>query len=115
MRTLLLAGLPVLALSVSAIAQDAPLQEPKPEDIPAPRSAREANLLVAPEAPYTTLEKSTVPGEPDRLVTTYPGNLKPPPPSSFAKEYPICGGEVQDNCRNRGEGEGEASGAARAQ
>ena len=115
MRTLLIAGaatLAVLALPPASIAQDASTSQSQDENAPAPRSAKEANLQAAPQPPTTTREPGARPSEPDRIVTTYPGNLRSPPASSFDKEYPVCGGTVQDNCRNRGEG--EATGRSRA-
>lgn len=74
-----------------------------PEDEPAPRSAAEANMRVIPGPPIVTVEPSIRPGGPDTIITTYPGNLVPPPPSSFNREYPPCGPDLQDNCRNAGD------------
>ena len=112
MRTLLTAVLAMLTLPAASIAQEDSASQSQAESASAPRSAKEANLQAAPQPPTTAREPGARPGEPDRIVTTYPGNLKPPPASSFDKEYPVCGGEVQDNCRNRGEG--EATGQSRA-
>lgn len=104
MRTLftaVAASLAALALPTASIAQQAPAGE---DETPAPSSAREANLQAAPSPPTTQFEPGTAPDKPDRLVTTYPGNVKPPPAAALDKQYPVCRGAVQDNCQNAGEG-----------
>lgn len=62
--------------------------------VPAPaQSANAANARAAPPAPDTA-----------GAVRSYPGNLSPPPASAMNKTYPVCRGQVQDNCQNPGEG-----------
>jgi hypothetical protein len=66
-------------------------------DVPAPRTAAEANAQAAPPPATVTSGASAV-------VTTYPGNLGPPPASVLNKEYPVCTARLQDSCQNPGEG-----------
>jgi hypothetical protein len=98
MRTLLVAAIAAVSLPAALSAQA------DPQTDPAPRGTTEANTEAAPASPTTTLEPGTLPGEPDKVVTSYPGNLTPPPVASLDKTYPVCRGEVQDNCQNPGEG-----------
>jgi hypothetical protein len=98
MRTLLVAAIAAVSLPAALSAQA------DPQTDPAPDSATEANAQAAPAPPTTTIEPGTLPGEPTVVVTTYPGNLTPPPVASLDKTYPVCRWEVQDNCQNPGEG-----------
>jgi hypothetical protein len=66
-------------------------------DVPAPRTAAEANAQAAPPPASVTSGASAV-------VTTYPGNLTAPPPSALNKTYPVCTARLQDSCQNPGEG-----------
>lgn len=97
-------ALAALVLPAVAIAQGSPAREGQAGETPAPRSAKEANLEAAPQPPTTTREPGARPGDPERIVTTYPGNLRPPTAASLDKDYPVCRGTLQDNCRNPGEG-----------
>ena len=98
MRTLLVSAIAAVSLPAALSAQA------DPQTDPAPRSATEANTQAAPAPPTTTLEPGVLPGEPDEVVTSYPGNLTPPPVASLDKTYPVCRGQLQDNCQNPGEG-----------
>ena len=66
-------------------------------DVPAPRTAAQANAQAAPPA-------ATVTSGAGAVVTTYRGNLNPPPASALNKEYPVCTARLQDSCQNPGEG-----------
>jgi hypothetical protein len=41
---------------------------------------------------------------PTVVTRNIPGNLTPPPASAMNKTYPVCRGNVRDNCQNPGEG-----------
>lgn len=131
MRTLPLAGA-ALALALGAapaalLAQNAPpdpvaeqAAEPPPDaaeapadpvfdavppdapPAPPPRSADEVNARTEDRPPTTAVIDDADPRTPATVVTNDPGNASPPPPDAFGKEYPTCGGEVQDSCRNPG-------------
>lgn len=91
-------------LSIAALSPLAAQTPPPDANAPPPSSAAEANIQAGTGQPAVTTVRSAQPGEPDTIVTTYPGNLKPPPPASFSKTYPVCRGALQDNCQNPGEG-----------
>lgn len=123
MRTLTLAGAAALALAAvpaALVAQDrAP--EPAPHGVqpapavapatgPAPETANQANADAPPLPTTEEVIPGDAPGEPDTLVTTHHGNMQPPPATALNKTYPLCTRDVQDDCRNPGEGEDTALG-----
>lgn len=91
-------------LAVDANASEASVAARTGSDVPAPRTAAEANAQAAPPAPSVTSGAGAV-------VTEYPGNLTPPP-SALNKGYPVCTAQLQDSCQNPGEG--GAPGVSRA-
>jgi hypothetical protein len=66
-------------------------------DLPAPRTAAQANAQADPPP-------ATVTSGAGAVVTNYPGNLTAPPPSALNKTYPVCSRTLQDSCQNPGEG-----------
>ncbi len=102
MRNLCLAAVGILTLAGGAEAQIVPDTPPPSTAAPVPESAAEANTRAIPGAPITRIERATNPGEPDTIVTIYPGNLEPPPPAAFNRAYPPCSETLQDSCRNPG-------------
>ena len=102
-RFLCAVGPALVVLPATAGAQSA-AEQTAPDSIESAPSASEANARAVPAPSTTRVEPSAEPGEPDRVVTDIPGNLTPPPASAMNKEYPVCGGPVQDSCQNPGEG-----------
>lgn len=101
--SLIAAAFAGLSIATAANAQIVAQTPPPSQAAPVPETAAEANAAAVPGPPVTHVERSASPDLPDTIVTTYPGNLAPPPPAAFNKDYPPCTAEVQDNCRNRGE------------
>lgn len=115
MRTLMLAGAAALAVATVPAALVAQNQAPEPAQPvaatePAPETADEANAEAPPLPTTEEVIPADQPGEPDTLVTTHHGNLQPPPATALNKNYPLCTRELQDDCRNPGEGEDTALG-----
>jgi len=54
------------------------------------------------EYKLATLDRSEFEGRPT-ITYTLPNNYGPPPASSLNKDYPVCGGEIQDDCISPGE------------
>ncbi len=79
------------------------------DEIPAPaQAADEANAAATPPAPRTAVvaeaDTAGAASGAGAVVTTYPGNLAPPPASALNKDYPVCSRAIQDSCQNPGEG-----------
>lgn len=61
-------------------------------------TADTANAEATPMQPSTTVAPS------GQAVTSYPGNMAPPPADAMNKTYPVCRRGMTDNCQNPGEG-----------
>lgn len=99
--------LPVAAV-ILVLAQIVPDTPPPSAAVPLPETAAEANARAIPGPPVKRIERATRPGEPDTIVTIYPGNLEPPPPAAFNRTYPPCSETLQDSCRNPGAADEDA-------
>lgn len=91
------AALALIAFPAALNAQDQTTES-------APTSAAELNQQIVPGEPTTTTVPASSPDQPATVVTTYPGNLTPPPAQAMNREYPVCRGAIQDSCQNPGEG-----------
>lgn len=61
-------------------------------------TANTANADAMPAQPSTTVAPS------GQAVTSYPGNMAPPPADAMNKTYPVCRRGQTDECQNPGEG-----------
>jgi len=109
MRTLTLASAAALALATAPTALQAQEHHTPRTDAARPEmpTTAEANRQALPGPPTTEIIPARGPGQPETVVTTYPGNLTPPPLAALDKDYPLCSRTRHDNCRNRGEGSHE--------
>jgi hypothetical protein len=115
MRKIILTGAAALVVAaLPAVAQDSDTQTdtsanadasaevgaaPQSDSqAPAPKSADALIEKVAPPPPTTFTTGA------GGVVTTYPGNLAPPPVSVLNRDYPVCSRTIQDECQNPGEG-----------
>lgn len=119
MRTLVLAGAAALAVATvpaALVAQDRaaetapPVTQSAPATEAVPETANQANAEAPPLPTTEEVVPADQPGEPDTLITTHHGNMQPPPATTLNKTYPVCTRDLQDDCRNRGEGEDTALG-----
>lgn len=55
-------------------------------------------------ATSTTGAATTTTTPSGQTVTTYPGNMGPPPADAMNKTYPVCRRGMTDECQNPGEG-----------
>jgi hypothetical protein len=101
---LALAPTPALAQEQAATTTTTTTSSATQPAVPAEQpSADEANAAVTPPPPVTTIVPGAASGA-GAVVTTYPGNLGPPPASALNKHYPVCTRKLQDECQNPGEG-----------
>ncbi|AKH41248.1 hypothetical protein FHS61_001775 [Altererythrobacter atlanticus] len=56
------------------------------------------------EYKLATLDPSEFEGRPT-ITYTIPNNYGPPPASALNRDYPVCGGDIQDECISPGEAE----------
>jgi hypothetical protein len=119
MRTLMLAGAAALVIATVPAALGAQSQAPEAAPTvtqsaasvePVPETANQANADAPPLPTTEEVIPGDTPSEPDRLVTTHHGNMQPPPATALNKTYPVCTRDLQDDCRNRGEGDDTALG-----
>jgi hypothetical protein len=106
MRNLIQGGIAAIALAaIPALAQeadnDANAGASTEQTTPQPQSADQANAQAAPAPPTTTIVPGAASGA-GAVVTTFPGNVSPPPPAN--RHYPVCTRKLQDECQNPGEG-----------
>ena len=99
MRNLILSGVAAIALAaVPARAQES--DNDANASAPA-EPADQANAEAAPAPPTTTVVPGAASGA-GAVVTTFPGNVAPPPAAN--RHYPVCTRKLQDECQNPGEG-----------
>lgn len=89
-RTMLCTAAGVALFAAPAIAQDTMSNQPT--------TANTANAEATPMPPTTTVTPS------GQAVTSYPGNMAPPPADAMNKTYPVCRRGQTDECQNPGEG-----------
>jgi hypothetical protein len=108
------AGAATLALAIAPAALQAQEHHAQHTDasrsgaaVELPTTTAEANREALPGPPVREVIPARGPGQPETVVTTYPGNLTPPPVAALDKDYPLCSRTRHDSCRNRGEGRHE--------